>query len=46
MAAILGLCLIFSVMHVDDSDILLVGEPDDDYNDILRKNKGSWNKME
>ena len=45
MAAISGIYLIFSViMYVDDSDLLLLGDEDDEYDDILRKTQALANK--
>ena len=45
IAAISGLCLIFSViMYVDDTDILITGEFEDTYEDILQKTQRITNK--
>ena len=45
IAAISGIYLIFSViMYVDDSDLLLLGDEDDEYDDILRKTQALANK--
>ena len=45
VAAISGICLIFSViMYVDDSDLLLMGEEGDTYDTILQKTQSLANK--